>query len=145
MAHTLDDTRHALIAAVNRWAGSIGAEKADVAVADPPRPEWDVRVTPVNPRSASVLMRVDRPGRMIVHVGAGSWWEDIPCTDQVVVQICDAVGHGGFVERLKRVGDLVVRSRGELVIGQTRWTCDGGIPLLGLLPIAVREMRYEPY
>ncbi|MGH7615497.1 MAG: hypothetical protein ACREMW_15820, partial [Gemmatimonadales bacterium] len=142
---TQADTRRALIYAVTRWASTLDRSKVAVTVADPPRPEWDVKVTPANPRAAEILLRTDAPGKYMIHVGASSWWDHIPFSEQSVRDVCSSIANGGFAEWRRIVAGKVVATRGEFMVGTSRWADSGSIPLAGLMPGDDQELRYEPY
>lgn len=139
------ETRRALIEAVARWASTIDRDKLTVTVADPPYPEWDVKVTPANSRATEILLRTDVPGQFSLHVGANSWWDSIPFSEESIRDVCSSIANGGFTEWRRTLAGKVVATRGELMVGSSRWTDRSSVPLAGLISGDEQEVRYEPY
>jgi hypothetical protein len=139
------DSRYQLIEMVSAWAHSLAGGIPEIIVPDPPIPDYDVKIVPSNPQAAQMCLRVDTPGKFVLHLGRNSWWDDIPLQSESLRDILNAVKSGAFTEHIRLIGARVAASRGELVVAGQRWT-DSGNGWLMALPIGREQVtKYEPY
>lgn len=100
-----------------------------------------VEVIPKNALAATVFLRLETPGEMVLHLGRESWWDGLPPDPKLIRMILDAVSQGKFSETVRLCCGRVMTSHGELRLPEETWN-DRKVGL----PIGRRVVEaYKPF
>ena len=105
--------RENAITALRNWAKGLPDGVARLEESEAPY-EYVVRVIPRNPGSAGVTFRISEYGTFGLYVGAAIRIEDLPLTSEYVLEICEAVRRGEFVEETWSRGGALLKAIGVL-------------------------------
>jgi hypothetical protein len=117
----------------------VAVDVRETSLSDPGGPA--VEIVPRNVGAASILLRLETPTEIVLHLGQRSWWDRVSTDHAVVRAICTAVSEGRFTESVRVLFGRIVASHGRLELPEGVWHDRGrGLPLGRLV-----ETIYEPF
>ncbi len=105
--------RENAITALRNWVQGLPDAVARIEETEAPH-EYVVRVIPRNPRSAVVTFRISEYGTFGLYIGTAIRIEELPLTSEYILEICEAVRKGKFVEETWSRGGALLKASGVL-------------------------------
>ncbi|MGH9194671.1 MAG: hypothetical protein ACRD1T_02905 [Acidimicrobiia bacterium] len=156
MASLEDD----VLSLIHSLVAEIGSDRATITTEEGTGFAKLVRLDPVNPRAAKMLIGVDDLAGIHLYFGQDLIWEGDECADpqqtapclQFLETVCRAVMNGDFEEvawfvRDKTGRESVAATRGIVRQNDREMKFRNGLPWLRLPFVRAikREFKYEPY
>lgn len=142
---SVHERKEAAKVALRCWADSLPDGSVKIAESEAPC-EYVVRVIPRNERSAEVEFRISDYGTFGLYIGSAIRMEDLPLSNDYLLEICDAVSHGKVEEETWSRSGKLLKSIGVLRLpsGDLHGTAyRGALGTLGSDEHARKS--YEPY
>jgi hypothetical protein len=103
-------------------------------------------ITPANPKGCPVEFRLSRYGTFGLYLGKAFSVEELPCSIDRVLDICESLRRGRVKEEVWEWRGKVIKAKGAVVLSKYQIYDEGSCHWLGWLPIGThRIIQYEPW
>jgi hypothetical protein len=139
------DSLSSVTTALRGWINGLSS---DTAVLHEEESEFEIvfRITPTNSRGCPVEFRFSGYGTFGLYIGKALSIEELPCSVDYVLDICESVRRGRVKQELWEWRGKLIRAKGEVVLSENRIYDQGSYHWLACLPIGRhRVVQCEPW